>query len=184
MCLSRVYCMTPGQNRGLVSGPGCWVLVPADPAAREEGSLPRSTSLTSGLNLLKRPKVRTIFPHAGEGSETLLSFQEGAIITLLIPDEKDGWLYGELDRSKQWVYTGRRVIPHLYPAPRPAPRPRTSTSHLEPAPEGGFPDSRVPTHSRSVASQHDVVVLPPTAHRRVSTWDKGGVGRLENLTRI
>ncbi|XP_023691258.1 BAR/IMD domain-containing adapter protein 2-like 1 [Paramormyrops kingsleyae] len=99
---------------------------PAEPAGREEGSLPRSTSLTSGLNLLKRPKVRTIFPHTGEGSETLLSFQEGAIITLLIPDEKDGWLYGELDKNKQ-----RGWFPSSYC--QPYTEPSTSTRPDKPA---------------------------------------------------
>ncbi|KAL4624564.1 brain-specific angiogenesis inhibitor 1-associated protein 2-like protein 1 [Arapaima gigas] len=67
----------------------------------EEGSLPRSVSVSTGLNVVKRPKVRTIFPHTAENSETLLSFEEGDIIILLIPEEKDGWLYGELEKSKQ-----------------------------------------------------------------------------------
>lgn len=65
----------------------------------EEGSLPRSMSVASGLNIMKRTKVRTIFPHTGN-NKTLLSFQQGDIITLLLPEEKDGWLYGEHDTTK------------------------------------------------------------------------------------
>ncbi|XP_040212726.1 brain-specific angiogenesis inhibitor 1-associated protein 2-like protein 1 [Rana temporaria] len=65
----------------------------------EEGSLPRSMSVATGLNIMKRTKVRTIFPHTGN-NKTLLSFQQGDIITLLLPEEKDGWLYGEHDTTK------------------------------------------------------------------------------------
>ncbi|XP_073504111.1 BAR/IMD domain-containing adapter protein 2-like 1 isoform X1 [Phyllobates terribilis] len=65
----------------------------------DDGVLPRSMSVATGLNLMKKPKVRTIFPHQGNG-KTLLSFQQGDIITLLIPEEKDGWLYGEHDTTK------------------------------------------------------------------------------------
>lgn len=65
----------------------------------DEGILPRSMSVATGLNLMKKPKVRTIFPHTGN-SKTLLSFQQGDIITLLLPEEKDGWLYGEHDTTK------------------------------------------------------------------------------------
>ncbi|MBN3303844.1 BI2L1 protein, partial [Amia calva] len=67
----------------------------------EDISLPRSISVSTGLNMIKRPKVRTIFPHTAGSNETLLSFDEGDIITLLIPEEKDGWLYGELEKSRQ-----------------------------------------------------------------------------------
>ncbi|KAG9334926.1 hypothetical protein JZ751_006323 [Albula glossodonta] len=49
------------------------------------------------------PTVRTIFPHTAENNDTLLTFDEGDIVTLLIPDERDGWLYGELDRTKEPV---------------------------------------------------------------------------------
>ncbi|XP_040296459.1 brain-specific angiogenesis inhibitor 1-associated protein 2-like protein 1 isoform X1 [Bufo bufo] len=65
----------------------------------DDAVLPRSMSVATGLNLMKKPKVRTIFPHTGNG-KTLLSFQQGDLITLLIPEEKDGWLYGEHDTTK------------------------------------------------------------------------------------
>ncbi|XP_063286440.1 brain-specific angiogenesis inhibitor 1-associated protein 2-like protein 1 isoform X2 [Pelobates fuscus] len=65
----------------------------------EEPSMPRSMSVATGLNQIKKRKVRTIFPHTGN-SKTLLSFSEGDVITLLIPEEKEGWLYGEHDKSK------------------------------------------------------------------------------------
>ncbi|XP_076121277.1 brain-specific angiogenesis inhibitor 1-associated protein 2-like protein 1b [Alosa pseudoharengus] len=68
----------------------------------ENGSLQRAVSVSSGLNnMVRRPRVRTIFPHAASNNSTLLCFDEGDIITLLIPQERDGWLYGELDNTKQ-----------------------------------------------------------------------------------
>ncbi|KAM6156103.1 BAR/IMD domain-containing adapter protein 2-like 1 [Rhynchocyon petersi] len=66
----------------------------------EDPSLQRSVSVATGLNLMKKQKVKTIFPHTAGSNKTLLSFAQGDIITLLIPDEKDGWLYGEHDTTK------------------------------------------------------------------------------------
>uniref|UniRef100_A0A7N8XTJ2 BAR/IMD domain containing adaptor protein 2 like 1b n=1 Tax=Mastacembelus armatus TaxID=205130 RepID=A0A7N8XTJ2_9TELE len=66
----------------------------------EEGGLPRSMSVATGLNnMVKRPRVRTIFPHTAGNNSTLLSFDEGDVIILLIPDERDGWMYGELEKT-------------------------------------------------------------------------------------
>lgn len=68
----------------------------------EENAMVRSMSMATGLNnASKRPRVRTIFPHKSGNNSTLLSFDEGDFITLLIPDEKDGWLYGELEKTRQ-----------------------------------------------------------------------------------
>lgn len=62
----------------------------------------RSISMATGLNnMSRRPRVRTIFPHKSGSNNTLLSFDEGDLIILLIPDERDGWLYGELEKTKQ-----------------------------------------------------------------------------------
>lgn len=68
----------------------------------EDRELPRSVSMATGLNnMVRRPRVRTIFPHAASNNATLLSFDEGDVIILLIPEERDGWLYGELEKTKQ-----------------------------------------------------------------------------------
>uniref|UniRef100_A0A8B9HEC9 BAR/IMD domain containing adaptor protein 2 like 1b n=1 Tax=Astyanax mexicanus TaxID=7994 RepID=A0A8B9HEC9_ASTMX len=67
----------------------------------EDSGLARSVSMASGLNnMARRPRVRTIFPHKSGNNNTLLSFEEGDIIALLIPDERDGWLYGELEKTR------------------------------------------------------------------------------------
>uniref|UniRef100_A0A3Q3A544 BAR/IMD domain-containing adapter protein 2-like 1 n=2 Tax=Kryptolebias marmoratus TaxID=37003 RepID=A0A3Q3A544_KRYMA len=66
-----------------------------------EDSLSRSTSQSSGLNVSKKIRVKTIFPHTAGNNLTLLSFDDGDIITLLIQEAKDGWLYGELEKTQQ-----------------------------------------------------------------------------------
>ncbi|XP_007557462.1 brain-specific angiogenesis inhibitor 1-associated protein 2-like protein 1b isoform X1 [Poecilia formosa] len=66
----------------------------------DENNLARSVSVATGLNsMARRPRVRTIFPHAAGNNSTLLSFDEGDIIILLIPDERDGWMYGEMEKN-------------------------------------------------------------------------------------
>lgn len=50
--------------------------------------------------MMKKQKVKTIFPHTANNNQTLLSFAQGDVITLLISEEKDGWLYGEHDTTK------------------------------------------------------------------------------------
>lgn len=83
----------------------------------EDPSLQRSVSVATGLNMMKKQKVKTIFPHTAGNNKTLLSFAQGDIITLLIPEEKDGWLYGEHDTTKAWVGTNLSApgsnSPHL-----------------------------------------------------------------------
>ncbi|XP_028841218.1 brain-specific angiogenesis inhibitor 1-associated protein 2-like protein 1b isoform X2 [Denticeps clupeoides] len=125
---------------------------PQDQNCEENSCLPRSVSVSTGLNnVARRPRVRTIFPHTCEDNSTLLSFDDGDFITLLIPQERDGWLYGELEKTKQ-----RGWFPSSYCRP-----------YVEP-PVNSL--SNTPTRSRSVVSllQRDVeeeyetpVVLPP-----------------------
>lgn len=52
----------------------------------------------------RKPHVRTIFPHTAGNNPTLLSFEDGDIIILLIQEERDGWLYGELEKNQQYVF--------------------------------------------------------------------------------
>lgn len=73
----------------------------SDQGSLGEGTLSRSTSNSSGLNMARKPRVRTIFPHTAGNNPTLLSFEDGDIIILLIQEERDGWLYGELEKNQQ-----------------------------------------------------------------------------------
>lgn len=72
----------------------------SDHRSIDDPALSRSVSVATGLNnVVKRPRVRTIFPHNAGNNSTLISFDEGDVIILLIPDERDGWMYGELEKN-------------------------------------------------------------------------------------
>uniref|UniRef100_A0A673AMF6 BAR/IMD domain-containing adapter protein 2-like 1 n=1 Tax=Sphaeramia orbicularis TaxID=375764 RepID=A0A673AMF6_9TELE len=100
----------------------------SDQGSLGEGSLSRSTSQSSGLNMARKPRVRTIFPHTAGNNDTLLSFDDGDIIILLIQEEKDGWLYGELEKTGQ-----RGWFPSSYcrPYSEPVLTNRVFTANLE-----------------------------------------------------
>ncbi|KAI9518530.1 hypothetical protein NQZ68_035900 [Dissostichus eleginoides] len=121
----------------------------SDPTADQNSlgdvSMSRSTSQSSGLNVARKARVRTIFPHTAGHNDTLLSFDEGDIISLLIHEEKDGWLYGELEKTQQ-----RGWFPSSYCRPS-----VISNSNLS-----------TPVRSLSVASlqeqdEEEPVLLPP-----------------------
>uniref|UniRef100_A0A6I8NJS6 BAR/IMD domain-containing adapter protein 2 n=2 Tax=Ornithorhynchus anatinus TaxID=9258 RepID=A0A6I8NJS6_ORNAN len=69
-------------------------------AATENKTLPRSSSMAAGLERNGRTRVQAIFSHAAGDNGTLLSFKEGDLITLLVPEARDGWHYGESEKTK------------------------------------------------------------------------------------
>ncbi|XP_050979497.1 brain-specific angiogenesis inhibitor 1-associated protein 2-like protein 1a [Labeo rohita] len=73
----------------------------SDQDSLDGNGLSRSASVSSGIDGAKKTRVQTIFPHTAGNNETLLSFDDGDIITLLIQEERDGWLYGELEHTGQ-----------------------------------------------------------------------------------
>ncbi|XP_067914510.1 BAR/IMD domain-containing adapter protein 2-like isoform X2 [Heterodontus francisci] len=70
------------------------------PLTAETRTLPRSSSMAAGLEKNGRIKVQAIFSHQAKGNNTLLSFSEGDVITLLVPEAKDGWHYGENEKNR------------------------------------------------------------------------------------
>uniref|UniRef100_A0A670XS40 BAR/IMD domain containing adaptor protein 2 like 1 n=1 Tax=Pseudonaja textilis TaxID=8673 RepID=A0A670XS40_PSETE len=107
--------------------------------ATDDSSLLRSTSVATGLNIMKRQKVKTIFPHTAGNNETLLSFAQGDLITLLVSEERDGWLYGEHDvtKVKGWFpssyttpFEGPSEETVRIPVPSPAPIRSVSSVNL------------------------------------------------------
>ncbi|XP_072882391.1 BAR/IMD domain-containing adapter protein 2-like isoform X2 [Hemitrygon akajei] len=72
----------------------------ATPLLAENRTLPRSSSMAAGLEKNGRTKVQAIFSHQARGNGTLLSFNEGDVITLLVPEAKDGWHYGENEKTR------------------------------------------------------------------------------------
>uniref|UniRef100_A0A8C7N1H2 BAR/IMD domain-containing adapter protein 2 n=1 Tax=Oncorhynchus kisutch TaxID=8019 RepID=A0A8C7N1H2_ONCKI len=84
------------------------------PAPGETRTLPRSSSMAAGLEKNGRARVQAIFSHAAGDNSTLLSFSEGDIITLLVPEARDGWHYGENEKNKMrgWFpFSYTRVLP-------------------------------------------------------------------------
>ncbi|XP_072523088.1 BAR/IMD domain-containing adapter protein 2 isoform X2 [Salminus brasiliensis] len=80
----------------------------------ETQTLPRSSSVAAGLERNGRMRVQAIFSHAAGDNNTLLSFVEGDIITLLVPEARDGWHYGENEKNRMrgWFpFSYTRVIP-------------------------------------------------------------------------
>ncbi|KAM7381935.1 hypothetical protein PAMA_012680 [Pampus argenteus] len=120
----------------------------SDQGSLGEGSLSRSASQSSGLNMSRKPRVRTIFPHTAGNNDTLLSFDDGDVIALLIHEEKDGWLYGELEKTRQ-----RGWFPSSYC--RPYTEPVMTNSNL------GTPVRRLSVASLPEQDEEEPVLLPP-----------------------
>ncbi|XP_054849257.1 brain-specific angiogenesis inhibitor 1-associated protein 2-like protein 1 isoform X1 [Eublepharis macularius] len=124
----------------------------------DDSSLSRSTSVATGLNIMKRQKVKTIFPHTAGSNKTLLSFAQGDTITLLVSEERDGWLYGEHDvtKVKGWFpssYTKPLEEPAEETVSVPVPRSITISPLFSPAP--------VRSISSVNLTERGGVVLPP-----------------------
>ncbi|XP_026172215.1 brain-specific angiogenesis inhibitor 1-associated protein 2 isoform X2 [Mastacembelus armatus] len=66
----------------------------------EARTLPRSSSMAAGLERNGRTRVQAVFSHAAGDNSTLLSFSEGDVITLLVPEARDGWHYGENEKTR------------------------------------------------------------------------------------
>ncbi|XP_068455342.1 BAR/IMD domain-containing adapter protein 2 isoform X3 [Clinocottus analis] len=66
----------------------------------ETRTLPRSSSMAAGLEKNGRTRVQAIFSHAAGDNSTLLSFFEGDVVTLLVPEARDGWHYGENEKTR------------------------------------------------------------------------------------
>ncbi|KAM9296916.1 BAR/IMD domain-containing adapter protein 2 [Gastrophryne carolinensis] len=73
---------------------------PKNSYAVENKTLPRSSSMAAGLERNSRTRVQAIFSHAAGDNSTLLSFHVGDYITLLVPEARDGWHYGESEKTK------------------------------------------------------------------------------------
>ncbi|XP_044037921.1 brain-specific angiogenesis inhibitor 1-associated protein 2-like protein 1b isoform X2 [Siniperca chuatsi] len=119
----------------------------------EENSLARSVSVATGLNnIVKRPRVRTVFPHTAGNNSTLLSFDEGDVIVLLIPDERDGWMYGELEKNGK-----RGWFPSSYC--RALSEPLVNNNSVSAAPYRS--KSVVNLHHQDTETDEATMVLPP-----------------------
>ncbi|KAJ8263806.1 hypothetical protein GJAV_G00141470 [Gymnothorax javanicus] len=85
-------------------------------ASAETRTLPRSSSVAGGLERERggRTRVLAVFSHTAGDNATLLSFSEGDVITLLVPEARDGWHYGENEKNRMrgWFpFSYTRVLP-------------------------------------------------------------------------
>lgn len=48
-------------------------------------------------------RVQAIAPHTIGANRTLLRFDPGDVITVLMPEAQNGWLYGKLEGSSAYV---------------------------------------------------------------------------------
>lgn len=92
MCLQKNACSVDQSESQEVT---FHLLFPA-----ETRTLPRSSSMAAGLERNGRTRVQAVFSHAAGDNGTLLSFSEGDVITLLVPEARDGWHYGENEKSR------------------------------------------------------------------------------------
>ncbi|XP_054621037.1 brain-specific angiogenesis inhibitor 1-associated protein 2 isoform X1 [Dunckerocampus dactyliophorus] len=79
----------------------------------ETRTLPRSSSMAAGMERNGRMRVQAVFSHAAGDNGTLLSFNEGDVVTLLVPEARDGWHYGENEKTRMrgWFpFSYTRVI--------------------------------------------------------------------------
>ncbi|XP_061731968.1 brain-specific angiogenesis inhibitor 1-associated protein 2 isoform X3 [Nerophis ophidion] len=116
----------------------------------ETRTLPRSSSMAAGLERNGRPRVQAVFCHAAGDNSTLLSFKEGDVVTLLVPEARDGWHYGENEKTRMrgWFpfsYT-RLVCEGDFPARKLQHAKSSSTGNLleregdtQPRPQGLMP---------------------------------------------
>lgn len=126
----------------------------------DDGGLSRSVSVATGLNhVVKRPRVRTIFPHNAGNNSTLISFDEGDVIVLLIPDERDGWMYGELEKNGK-----RGWFPSSYC--RALTEPLVNNNSVSVAPYRSR--SVVNLHHQDTETDEATMVLPPADYCDVS----------------
>ncbi|KAM3921073.1 BAR/IMD domain-containing adapter protein 2-like [Leptodactylus fuscus] len=85
----------------------CTLPIPRKPASEnrlatlvENKTLPRISPLSVLPPRVERRRVQAVFSHTAGENSTLLNFEEGDIILLLVPEARDGWHYGENESTK------------------------------------------------------------------------------------
>ncbi|XP_049677800.1 brain-specific angiogenesis inhibitor 1-associated protein 2-like protein 2 [Accipiter gentilis] len=129
-------------------------LLPTGRTSRS-GSFGESGSGSEGRRRSGAARVQAIVPHATGVNRTLLRFDPGDVITVLMPDAQNGWLYGKLEGSSTCGW-----FPEAYVKP------------LEDAREMQEPATRLSPHSllsllrsfplRSSHSMDDILDRPST----------------------
>lgn len=114
----------------------------------ENKTLPRISPLSVLPSRSERRRVQAIFSHAAGENSTLLNFQEGDVILLLVTEARDGWHYGENETTKM-----KGWFPFSYTRPFPP------TEGADKLLSSGFPLSKV---NSSSTGNLDRAGSPPT----------------------
>ncbi|XP_064511148.1 brain-specific angiogenesis inhibitor 1-associated protein 2-like protein 2 isoform X2 [Pseudopipra pipra] len=117
---------------------------PSASRTSRSGSFSKASSGSEGRKRSGMAKVQAIVPHATGANRTLLRFDPGDVITVLMPDAQNGWLYGKLEGSSTCGW-----FPEAYVKP------------LEDAREMEEPDTRS-FPLRSSHSMDDILDRPST----------------------
>uniref|UniRef100_A0A8B9BBY3 BAR/IMD domain containing adaptor protein 2 like 2 n=1 Tax=Anser brachyrhynchus TaxID=132585 RepID=A0A8B9BBY3_9AVES len=67
------------------------------------GSFGEASSSSEGWRKSGAVRVQAIVPHTTGTNRTLLRFDPGDVITVLMPEAQNGWLYGKLEGSSMYV---------------------------------------------------------------------------------
>ncbi|KAG8434081.1 hypothetical protein GDO86_012452 [Hymenochirus boettgeri] len=113
----------------------------------ENKTLPRISPLSVLPPRVERRRVQAVFSHTAGENSTMLNFQEGDTILLLVPEARDGWHYGENEATKM-----KGWFPFSYTRPLP---PVENSDKLN----SNFPLSKL--NSSSTGNLDKVGVAPP-----------------------
>lgn len=90
------------DSRCLILAPLPAGLLPTGRTSRS-GSFGEASGSSEGRRRSGTARVQAIVPHASGANRTLLQFDPGDVITVLMPDAQNGWLYGKLEGSTVYV---------------------------------------------------------------------------------
>ncbi|RLW00260.1 hypothetical protein DV515_00009100 [Chloebia gouldiae] len=85
-------------RRPLRRTPSAASLLPTGRTSRS-GSFGEASSGSEGRKRSGTTRVQAIVPHTTGANRTLLRFEPGDVITVLMPEAQNGWLYGKLEGS-------------------------------------------------------------------------------------
>uniref|UniRef100_A0A8C8SV32 BAR/IMD domain-containing adapter protein 2 n=1 Tax=Pelusios castaneus TaxID=367368 RepID=A0A8C8SV32_9SAUR len=119
----------------------------------ENKTLPRIGPLAGPPPRIERRRVQAVFSHAAGENSTLLNFQEGDIIALLVTEARDGWHYGENESThmKGW-------FPFSYTRPVPS-------SETPEKPHSSFPQSKLNSSSTGTLDKAGCAAPSPEGGR-------------------
>uniref|UniRef100_A0A3B3RK83 BAR/IMD domain containing adaptor protein 2 like 2b n=1 Tax=Paramormyrops kingsleyae TaxID=1676925 RepID=A0A3B3RK83_9TELE len=138
---------------------------PRTPTALDQGPSPvpsrsRSSSVGDSLGMGAGRQMRALAPHHPTSNPTLLPFAQGDVVTVLVPEPRNGWLYGRAEGNLQGWFPAAYVGP--LEVPPPAPPLNSSSANLRPTTP--TPDRRAgpPSDNKVGTNPFATVKLRPT----------------------